>query len=312
MDALDSLQSSSLDAKAERIARYKAERRRMLAERYANLEENTSIYTQRERHQESTDTSNVAPSLETKMLDVSSGLSHHSKESGVLSEQGDRSNSKENTNALSSHDILITHEDQPARSRQQHSPLEAEETQKPQDDGKAEDDIKTDMTSHLKGLEKADILATPKNQAEEISEKGTDFTSYSSSDKSEENAKERKNFKQDEKISHFQSFTAGQEDASNKDVGNARDQMAKENDQKAREKHFVHMEDSSIFPGVLNVDKEPTAATPLLQRQDSGQRSIKGILKKSRSTSLDLEPGEQERTTICKELTVVDGNEEKK
>ncbi|XP_073774419.1 supervillin isoform X2 [Danio rerio] len=311
MDALDSLQSSSLDAKAERIARYKAERRRMLAERYANLEENTSIYTQRERHQESTDTSNVAPSLETKMLDVSSGLSHHSKESGVLSEQGDRSNSKENTNALSSHDILITHEDQPARSRQQHSPLEAEETQKPQDDGKAEDDIKTDMTSHLKGLEKADILATPKNQAEEISEKGTDFTSYSSSDKSEENAKERKNFKQDEKISHFQSFTAGQEDASNKDVGNARDQMAKENDQKAREKHFVHMEDSSIFPGVLNVDKEPTAATPLLQRQDSGQRSIKGILKKSRSTSLDLEPGEQERTTICKELTVVDGNEEK-
>lgn len=118
MDAVDSLQSSSLDAKAERIARYKAERRRELAERYANIEENSSIYTRRERHQESTDTSNVAPSSEQKMTDVSSGLSHHIKESGVLIEQGDRSNSKRNTDAL--HNLLITHEDQTARSLRHH------------------------------------------------------------------------------------------------------------------------------------------------------------------------------------------------
>lgn len=58
--------------------------------------------------------------------------------------------------------------------------------------------------------------------------------------------------------------------------------------------------------------EEPKATTPVLQRQDSGQRSIKGILKKSHSTSLDTEPTELEQITspvikTCKDLTVVDG-----
>lgn len=64
------------------------------------------------------------------------------------------------------------------------------------------------------------------------------------------------------------------------------------------------------------MDEEPKTAMPVLQRQDSGQRSIKGILKKSRSTSLDTEPAELERITtpaikICEELTVLDGKKAK-
>lgn len=49
MDAIDTLQSSTPETKAERIARYKAERRRELAERYGNTEEFTSKYVRRDR-----------------------------------------------------------------------------------------------------------------------------------------------------------------------------------------------------------------------------------------------------------------------
>uniref|UniRef100_A0A8C8JSR1 HP domain-containing protein n=1 Tax=Oncorhynchus tshawytscha TaxID=74940 RepID=A0A8C8JSR1_ONCTS len=49
MDAVDTIQNSALETKAERIARYKAERRRELAERYGNTEEVSSKYTRRER-----------------------------------------------------------------------------------------------------------------------------------------------------------------------------------------------------------------------------------------------------------------------
>lgn len=49
MDGVDTLQSSALETKAERIARYKAERRRELAERYGNMEDVTSRYVRKER-----------------------------------------------------------------------------------------------------------------------------------------------------------------------------------------------------------------------------------------------------------------------
>lgn len=64
MDGIDTLQSSSLETKAERIARYKAERRRELAERYGNTEEFTSKYVRRDR--KIADTSETVSSSVTK------------------------------------------------------------------------------------------------------------------------------------------------------------------------------------------------------------------------------------------------------
>ncbi|XP_016101596.1 supervillin-like [Sinocyclocheilus grahami] len=163
MDDLDSLQ----DSKAERIARYKAERRRELAERYANLEESSSLYTQRENKRETTDTS------ELKKTDVSSVLSQYNKDSSALSRQGDRSNSEAKTEATPFSNIFVGHSDENNQvkcSRQHHSLLEVEEAQNPQDDRKADDDAKTGMpakTSLLKGLENTDISANPKKQAED-------------------------------------------------------------------------------------------------------------------------------------------------
>lgn len=51
MDGVGTLQSSALETKAERIARYKAERRRELAERYGTSDEFTSKYVRRDRKQ---------------------------------------------------------------------------------------------------------------------------------------------------------------------------------------------------------------------------------------------------------------------
>lgn len=49
MDGIGTLQSSAPETKAERIARYKAERRRELAERYGTTDEFTSKYVRRDR-----------------------------------------------------------------------------------------------------------------------------------------------------------------------------------------------------------------------------------------------------------------------
>lgn len=63
MDGIGTLQSSAPETKAERIARYKAERRRELAERYGTTDEFTSKYVRRDR--KTADTSETV-SLETK------------------------------------------------------------------------------------------------------------------------------------------------------------------------------------------------------------------------------------------------------
>lgn len=83
MDALETLSGSALDSKAERIARYKAERRRELAERYANLEDLSSKYTRRERHRDNIDAPGAAPSTEQKEVTVCTrGQSANNTEEG--------------------------------------------------------------------------------------------------------------------------------------------------------------------------------------------------------------------------------------
>ncbi|KAI3365268.1 hypothetical protein L3Q82_010361, partial [Scortum barcoo] len=72
MDGIDTLQSSAPETKAERIARYKAERRRELAERYGNTDEFTSKYVRRDR----------------KIGDVSETASSESKEKEKCEDNG--------------------------------------------------------------------------------------------------------------------------------------------------------------------------------------------------------------------------------
>lgn len=115
MDAVESLQGSSLESKAERIARYNAERRQELSERYANLEETSSIYTRKEKHQETTGTSDTVPKKY-----VSSGLSQYSKEDAALSKQGDGSSFEGKTDAIPSSNIFVSHSNKVISSHQSH------------------------------------------------------------------------------------------------------------------------------------------------------------------------------------------------
>jgi len=66
MDGIDTLQSSAPETKAERIARYKAERRRELAERYGNTDEFTSKYVRRDRKPAETSETTSSASKETE------------------------------------------------------------------------------------------------------------------------------------------------------------------------------------------------------------------------------------------------------
>ncbi|XP_057214187.1 supervillin isoform X2 [Triplophysa rosa] len=200
--------------------------------------------------------------------------------------------------------------------------LEAEEAQKPKDDRKGEDDVNSSIPakmSLLKGLDKTDISPTPTNRIEDVthnaeqekdlisSERNKVFTSHSfSSSDGEKSPTESKNVRQDE------SSSAGEE-AEEKE-----DEKVKRSTEKPTEKRCsVSTDGPNLHSRALEVDEEPKTPTPALQRQDSSQRSIKGILKKSRSTGLDAEPPEPERITTpitktSKEPTVVDGKEEDK
>lgn len=320
MDALDSLQgSSSLESKAERIARYKAERRRELAERYTNLEESSSKYTRRERPREKADTSDAGSSSEQK-ADVSSGLCKP-KDSGVLSEKGEESKSVMDATPSSKISSAPCDENnQVTRSRQKHSLLEAEEAQKLKDDRRADDDAKTCIpakTSLLKGPESTDISPTPTHSEEDVthnagqqkdqicSERRNNSSSSSlSSSEGEKSSDESKNLTRDE------SSSAGEEDEKKEDKKDIKIEQKPSEFQRS-----VGTEEPNVLSGALKVDEGPKAPTPGLQRQDSSQRSIKGILKKTRSTGLDTEPAEPERsvapvTKTDKELTVIDGKKE--
>lgn len=107
MDALETLSGSALDSKAERIARYKAERRRELAERYANLEDLTSKYSRRERHQDNVDAPDTAPSTEQKPKEVTvctRGQPANDRKEGENETEGQsETNKKQGTTTRSRH-----------------------------------------------------------------------------------------------------------------------------------------------------------------------------------------------------------------
>lgn len=102
MDALETL-SGSLESKAERIARYKAERRRELAERYANLEDINSKYTRRERHRDKADAPDTGPSTEQKSKEVTvctqgqPAEANHREEGESKKEEQSETNKKQET-----------------------------------------------------------------------------------------------------------------------------------------------------------------------------------------------------------------------
>uniref|UniRef100_W5KFR5 Supervillin d n=1 Tax=Astyanax mexicanus TaxID=7994 RepID=W5KFR5_ASTMX len=234
MDAVETLQGSSLESKAERIARYKAERRRELAERYANLEDISSKYTRRDRqHRDTSEASDTsASSSEQKPKEASYSVRSQ------LTESGTRAGGKEKQfYYLFSLSIL-------AHQRLQSLPPSALSTV----DGNGFYGMFIHKTMYT-------LLTLIVSHYSRTS---------SSSDEAEEADKEKKS----KLLTHTEE---------------KRSWMTRKEEEECGEK------ETSSKPVAVKMEEEPKSPTVTLQRQDSGQRSLRGILKKSRSTSLEAE-----------------------
>ncbi|KAJ7984425.1 hypothetical protein DPEC_G00354710 [Dallia pectoralis] len=279
MDAVDTLQNAALETKSERIARYKAERRRELAERYGNVDEVTSKYTRKDRK--------VTETTDREKPDDTSSRSEPSFSSRASrNKTRDREESIENVSSQETVEddklqMETTVKPEPAATKKTslgYSVLKDGDAKQPTvTDKKMDDRAKMTMdikTSMFKGLEKTE----------------------SSPITTERRAATHGNPESIQPITIKE--TAG---STPKGVliGESADTLSWDH---------AHMTLSSSSPDQTpnarsKNDESPTISQPgLLQRQDSGIRSgIKGILKKSRSTSVESdynEGGSPDTTTV--------------
>ncbi|KAI4872381.1 hypothetical protein NFI96_033650 [Prochilodus magdalenae] len=317
MDAVETLQGSALESKAERIARYKAERRRELAERYANLEDISSKYSRRHRDNSEAPEATSSSEQKPKELFTSSRgqpleASSRTGEKEVLS-KFDRKQEAHSQPTIKTSLACSSEGEQGTASRSQHSLPGAEEVKLPKADGKADDDVKISVPARMsrcKGPEMAEISSNSKSLSEDATQEGHGrranqhrepiisqdtpaMTSRSSSSSSEADEAVEEKKERSGRLMH---------------IDEKRSQMARE------EEVFVEKEPHS-GPGAVTVEEDPKPPSVALQRQDSGQRSLRGILKKSRSTSLEAELSEptpeRNGTPVTKETVIVDEQQDK-
>ncbi|XP_054618789.1 supervillin isoform X2 [Dunckerocampus dactyliophorus] len=232
MDAMDTLQSSAPETKAERIARYKAERRRELAERYGTTEEFTSKYV-RSRDRK------IADSSETKLKEKyeDNGSEERYTRRGLKSKV----------------DIDTDIKDDYGIEKLKHNTNLTSKTE-------VEPSIKTDVRR----------LAADDIDGSNVDQKTSDARTYTSKMSLLKDQDDRSSARSRVKP---QPISGNEEDApASKEIADTTDEPS------VKEQHE------------REVREEIKAAS--LQRQDSGPRGIKGILKKSRSTSVESDQSE--------------------
>ncbi|MCJ8738394.1 hypothetical protein PDJAM_G00035490 [Pangasius djambal] len=280
MDALETLSGSALDSKAERIARYKAERRRELAERYANLEDLTSKYTRRERHRDNADASDTAPSTEQKPKEV------------TVCTQGQPAESNDKQQGENEKEVQSeTNKKQGTATRSRHGLLGTEEVKPPKADDKEDDSCKTTASARMsrcKDLETPENSSSSKAIQEEAIQEGH-----------RANRQREPISTQDRPTKASQSLlsSSAKEEEPDGEKGSEKLEAQEEGEKDSvsklgvgeRQCELVIEEPHSIPMPTVKVDEQEALAAGL-QRQDSGPRGLRGILKKSRSASLEAEP----------------------
>ncbi|XP_028285966.1 supervillin-like [Parambassis ranga] len=282
MDGIDTLQSSAPETKAERIARYKAERRRELAERYGNTEEFTSKYVRRDR----------------KISDTSETVSSATKERDKCEDNG--SEQMYTRRGLRNKASVEHIEDEPqekeatiqlktdtkseaisSRKMYSHSRLlETDDTEKPKVDEKPEDSARKSVTSkvsNFKEMEETEDESSSRHAADRVKHQ------LSSSDEKE--------------ASTSLPVTCTGKAVKERSTEEASWKQEREFTATAEEKGPSSLHSERAVPLSKNRDASPPPSPPcqspsLLQRQDSGPHGIKGILKKSRSTSMESDHSE--------------------
>ncbi|XP_058476904.1 supervillin [Solea solea] len=270
MDGVDTLQSSAPETKAERIARYKAERRRELAERYGNTEEYTSKYVRRDR----------------KIGDTSETVSSTTKDNDsepTFSRRGLR-NKVEHT------------EDEPTQKKETSTHLGTDAVSS----SKLETVSSYKTSSHFRLLEPDD------SEKPQVAEIPVDSSKRSATSK-KSLFKELEGSEDGSSRQHMEDKVKRRPMSS--DEGEASNRLHKYDKDEAMEETVTPDELSGTAAAAATEEKKPSSLLPdksrdvspppspsyqpaALQRQDSGPRGIKGILKKSRSTSVESDHSE--------------------
>ncbi|XP_029485522.1 supervillin isoform X2 [Oncorhynchus nerka] len=294
MDAVDTIQNSALETKAERIARYKAERRRELAERYGNTEEVSSKYTRRERKAGETSEKEKPEDRSSKSEQT---LSSRASRSRMEDREESDSESSQETGGDEEAQLDTAAPSKPAATKRinsNHSLLEAGDAEEPEvTDRKTDDGAKMNMAadmSLIKGLEKT--------------EESSPLTTEGSGRHANNNSRAHT-----QPITSKEMVEAGSPPKEEESKGSEMQEATDKRRSKGERSHTqpvtefelssssspLPLSDQTPYPGSKDEeDKSPIPSQPvLLQRQDSGTRSgIKGILKKSRSTSVESDYSE--------------------
>ncbi|KAM6963474.1 supervillin-like [Tautogolabrus adspersus] len=268
MDGIDTLQSSSLETKAERIARYKAERRRELAERYGNTDEFTSKYVRRDR----------------KIDDTSETVSSETKEKDKIDKHDDNGSEKSYTRRG-----LRNKATEPVDHTEDEPELEKVETHHRETEVVTSIKISTQFR-----LMETDDTEEPKG--EEKSEEPVKRTSKTSLSQDLEGTEDGGSGQRANARVKCQ-LTSSQEEESSGSGSKEMDEKEASEEPSWKELHENAAAVEEEKPPSLskNRDSSPPSSPcqpTSLQRQDSGPRGIRGILKKSRSTSLESDHSE--------------------
>ncbi|XP_033467237.1 supervillin [Epinephelus lanceolatus] len=286
MDGIDTLQSSAPETKAERIARYKAERRRELAERYGNTDEFTSKYVRRDR----------------KIGDTSETVSSETKEKGKYEDNGsEHTYTRRGLRNKVAEPVEHT-DDEPAQEKEATTHLKADTVLS----SKSEAVSSLNTSSHLR------LLETDDTEEPKVDEKPVDSakrTAKMSLFKDLEGTEDGSSGRCANDRLKCQQMSSDEEDSSislpKTDRSKVMDEKEATDEPSWKEQHeyapTVEEKPSSLLsdralPLSKNTDASPPPSPPCqpasLQRQDSGPRGIKGILKKSRSTSVESDHSE--------------------
>ncbi|XP_069011681.1 supervillin isoform X1 [Embiotoca jacksoni] len=289
MDGVDTLQSSAPETKAERIARYKAERRRELAERYGNTDEFTSKYVRRDKK--------TADTSET----VSSETKEKEKAEDNGSEQTDTRRGLRNKVA----EPVERADDEPAHEKEPTGHLETDTVSPSKSEA-----VSSIKTSSYFRLQDAGDTEEPDADEKPVDSAKRSVTSKMSLIKEVEGTEDGSSGRHgNDRVKH--ELTSGDEEEASNSLTKTRISKAMEEREsldepswKQQREHAAEEQKSSsllsdrVSPLGQSKDASPPPSPPpsqsasLLQRQDSGPHGIKGILKKSRSTSVESDHSE--------------------
>nr|XP_020460949.1 supervillin-like [Monopterus albus] len=261
MDGIDTLQSSAPETKAERIARYKAERRRELAERYGNTEEFTSKYVRRDR----------------KIGDTSEMMYSASKEKEKCEDKDNGSEQTYTRRALRNKAEPVEHtDDEPTQEKETTTHLKTDTVLS----SKSEAASSIKMSSYFT-LPESDDTEEPKADKKPVDSVKTTVTSKMSLFKDLEGTEDGScGHRANNRVQHLL-MSSDEEEAS---ISLPKTNIVKAMEEK--EATDEHSQEREYAASAIN--EKPSS----LHRQDSGPRGIKGILKKNRSTSVESDHSE--------------------